>query len=645
MKLAKLAVAISLAFSSAHAQNWEFSQSIRLKQTGIDQAWARNQRGQGSVIGIIDQGFDVNHTDLKGQVLGALNFAGSGPVTAGLHGTGMASIAAGSANNQGTVGVAPAAKLLLAQVGLGGTNTAMNATAVNRALDWLSLSKAHVINISFGGEYTNAFIQSTRYDAKSKTYIGSNVASNLPAFAQAAARGSILVMAAGNQALPYSQAPAVFASHVQSNGSLSLLGRAIIVGSVDANNQISSFSNRAGHLCQTVIMGTCRDKELAMNYFVVAPGEKLYAAAPGQLVTAVSGTSGATALVSGGMALMRQAWPHLKPEQLVGLVLTTTKDLGAPGVDPIYGRGLVDFGKATAPTGQLMIPAMSQRLGTGTVSGQSVAMTGISSDLAFTLRSTSLATSQVVDQIGRNYTADLTQLSFKNNMGYDPVSPYMTMTAYQPAVMVIDTARVSVYTAQQAQAIQIGKDFGTAHLSYQFGTRQQSHGFAGNWGTGAFDLGNSSTNWHIIGTEIKVSHNTRLLASYGQGLSRINSVPSSMIQITAPVQTETWQFGLQKDHVMSSKDQLQFGLAGDIRIKSGKAMITTVQGYDYLENEHGDIIAHPQTVKELVNLRQQHQPVLWSNYRIALMPNTFLTASAVANQNSYRAGVQFTWIQ
>ncbi|NBS07547.1 MAG: hypothetical protein EBS69_09245, partial [Verrucomicrobia bacterium] len=160
MKLKILAASILLAFGSAQAQtaNAEATELGLLQQTGVTEAWARGITGRGSIIGIIDNGFDLTHTDIKGKVIRAQNMSG-GAVTWGTHGTQMASIAAGSRNNSATVGVAPDARLLLAQAGTGGTNLALDQRAIKLALDWLSAQGAHVINMSFGGTYDSAFLK------------------------------------------------------------------------------------------------------------------------------------------------------------------------------------------------------------------------------------------------------------------------------------------------------------------------------------------------------------------------------------------------------------------------------------------------------------------------------------------------------
>jgi subtilisin family serine protease len=55
-----------------------------------------------------------------------------------------------------------------------------------------------------------------------------------------------------------------------------------------------------------------------------------------------AGTSGATPIVSGVAALIRSKWPEMTASQVINRIVTTAKDAGAPGKDPIYGFGVLN---------------------------------------------------------------------------------------------------------------------------------------------------------------------------------------------------------------------------------------------------------------------------------------------------------------
>ncbi|WP_448654220.1 autotransporter domain-containing protein [Pseudomonas fluorescens] len=68
-----------------------------------------------------------------------------------------------------------------------------------------------------------------------------------------------------------------------------------------------------------------------------------------------SGTSMAAPHVTGGLALLMERFPYLDNPQIRDVLLTTATDLGAPGVDDVYGWGLMNLKKAIDGPGQLRV--------------------------------------------------------------------------------------------------------------------------------------------------------------------------------------------------------------------------------------------------------------------------------------------------
>ncbi|MEK9209637.1 S8 family serine peptidase [Sphingomonas sp. 2378] len=60
----------------------------------------------------------------------------------------------------------------------------------------------------------------------------------------------------------------------------------------------------------------------------------------------VNGNSFAAPAVAGAAALLKQYWPKLGGKEISRILLDTATDLGAPGVDQVYGVGLLDIEKA-----------------------------------------------------------------------------------------------------------------------------------------------------------------------------------------------------------------------------------------------------------------------------------------------------------
>jgi hypothetical protein len=65
----------------------------------------------------------------------------------------------------------------------------------------------------------------------------------------------------------------------------------------------------------------------------------------------MTGTSFAAPLVTGTIALLQTRWPWLVnyADETVQIILQSATDLGAPGVDPVYGWGLLNTEAAMSP--------------------------------------------------------------------------------------------------------------------------------------------------------------------------------------------------------------------------------------------------------------------------------------------------------
>ncbi|AZF14897.1 hypothetical protein C4J92_1397 [Pseudomonas sp. R3-18-08] len=68
-----------------------------------------------------------------------------------------------------------------------------------------------------------------------------------------------------------------------------------------------------------------------------------------------SGTSIAAPHVTGALALLIERFPYLDNPHIRDVLLTTATDLGEPGVDDVYGWGLIDLKKAIDGPGQLRV--------------------------------------------------------------------------------------------------------------------------------------------------------------------------------------------------------------------------------------------------------------------------------------------------
>jgi subtilisin family serine protease len=75
---------------------------------------------------------------------------------------------------------------------------------------------------------------------------------------------------------------------------------------------------------------------------VAAPSEDLVGVAPGGSYRVWQGTSGATPIVAGIVALVIAAHPELDAANVINRIVSTARDVGVAGADYIYGNGLID---------------------------------------------------------------------------------------------------------------------------------------------------------------------------------------------------------------------------------------------------------------------------------------------------------------
>jgi subtilisin family serine protease len=351
----------------------------------VDALPAPNNTGAGIIVGVVDTGIDLTHSEFAGRLVAGTCFGGT-TVCAGTaaqgndnngHGTHVAGIIAAANNGVGNTGVAYGAKLMPVKVL--DANGSGSYTSVAQGISWAASHGAKVISMSLGG---------------------SAASTTLLTPLQQAAPTAVIVAAAGNSGNALSPGyPAAYATQA------GVVGSMLIVGSVNASNVISTFSQTPGNGgCVTVSAKSTCFKDV----FVVAPGERILSTYKGGQYAIMSGTSMATPYVSGVAARVLAASPFLTSKQVVSIILNSATDLGAPGVDAVYGRGLVNLTRALQPLGVTSIATAGvgtvDMIGTGEVGGSSV-----SGVLGAGLRNSFVARNAMFfDSYGRDYKTNLT---------------------------------------------------------------------------------------------------------------------------------------------------------------------------------------------------------------------------------------------
>ena len=275
--------------------------------------------------GYIDDltGFDFAHSvdaDQEGTFDGPHDRSDPGPLDDVGHGTHIAgTIAAVGNNGEGIIGVAPRARVM-ALKGFSAEGSASDSD-LWRAVLYAAENGASVVNNSWS--------------------CGTPCPRNplaIEVLDWVEAMGTVVVTSAGNASTDVVQ-------RSPENDD-----RVLTVGSIGFEDQISGFSNRGWGIDVVAPGGgpngdsgvrVSRRNILSLLSSEYDPNQEPFRVEEDYL--RLAGTSMAAPHVTGAVALLRSMRPDLSPEQVRSLIRSTGRDLGLPGPDPLYGRGLLDL--------------------------------------------------------------------------------------------------------------------------------------------------------------------------------------------------------------------------------------------------------------------------------------------------------------
>ena len=338
-----------------------------------DQTNALGITGVGQTIAVIDTGVDYMVADLGGaafpnqKVIGGTDIADkdADPMDCEGHGTSIAAVAAGP------TGVAPDAKIVAIKVfsSTNATNATCQATAafsdIIAGINYCVTNKAAfgitVINISLGGTFD---------DSLDHGYCDGDEPGSAAAIDAATAAGMVVAVASGNDALTNQLAVP------------SCVSSAVSVGAVyaDTRTRVSWSDDNGGILCTDQPAspdGIVCFSNSTSNLSLLSPGAFWSVVTKGGSRDSFSGTSPATAAVSGAVALLRQARPGLTPGAIVGLLRSTGKPITdarngvvTPRVDTLASVQLAAANFAISTAASTEIPdGTGSATATATISG------------------------------------------------------------------------------------------------------------------------------------------------------------------------------------------------------------------------------------------------------------------------------------
>ncbi|MHB0885824.1 MAG: S8 family serine peptidase [Bacillota bacterium] len=286
-----------------------------LPKINAPDAWGRVKTlAPGTVVAIVDTGIDYEHPDLASKVFrdAAGKVIGHNFVTGtddamddNGHGTHCAGIAAAATDNGvGVAGVSFNAVRLMPVKVLDSSGSGSVANVAS-GVTWASDHGAKVISLSLGSSMYSQTLQEAILHARSE--------------------GAIVVAAAGNDGRAVCNYP---------GANFQVLG----VAATGQDDMVANFSNwniGVGLGAPGVnILSTTPDRPCELNNYGYL-----------QSYDSLDGTSMATPVVSGLMALLVAAEPGITPEDAIGRLQATARNvagLAGDGWDAHYGYGRVD---------------------------------------------------------------------------------------------------------------------------------------------------------------------------------------------------------------------------------------------------------------------------------------------------------------
>lgn len=250
----------------------------------------------GIAVGVLDTGLDVNHPAFARPITNSFIPEGRTPAPT-WHGTAVYALLAGNARS-GTPGLIPNASIYHGNVFYTDATgeVATDTHTLLSALDWMDRAGVKVVNMSFAGPRDQLMEE---------------------AIAKLSAKGMMFVAAVGNEG-PTAE-PAYPAAYRQ----------VVAVTAIKADRRVYPFANRGRHI------------DLS------APGVDIWTAVPGGREGFYTGTSFAAPFATALVATLYRENPTPLKEKL--LARLDYDDLGLPGRDSTYGRGLALAPRTCAP--------------------------------------------------------------------------------------------------------------------------------------------------------------------------------------------------------------------------------------------------------------------------------------------------------
>ncbi|MCB0641793.1 MAG: S8 family serine peptidase [Phaeodactylibacter sp.] len=353
-----------------HLKSWDGIELIKDADARVAEAWDTTRGSSDVIVAVIDDGFDIDHPDLKDKIVFPRDFVDgdSFPFPSNdqgdYHGTPCAGVAVGAENGVGIVGVAPGCSFMPVRFSL-----AADDNLLWEIFDFVG-QKADVLSCSWGPVPVYAPLSS----------LLSEKFTQIATTGGPKGKGAVICFAAGNFNAPINDPNNTAFEWRHPNYGILTSRRAILNGNVahpevigvsasSSQNRKSAYSNWGKEI------SVCAPSD---NWHPIDPQQRMPGrgiwttdnedvglgfTANSRYTGSFGGTSSATPLVAGVAALVRSANPELTAREIKAIIeetadkiedlqpdviLGNTKGTYANGHSEWFGYGKVNAAKAVA---------------------------------------------------------------------------------------------------------------------------------------------------------------------------------------------------------------------------------------------------------------------------------------------------------
>lgn len=287
--------------------SWGIDPNYKKSSINLFESWKQFKKQKDVVVAVVDTGIQFNHPFLKDNIftdsknISATNYGvdfsekaqTTTPIDTHGHGTHVAGI---------VKSIFPEVKLMALKYYNAQASGQANLNSTIKALKYAVDQNVDIINYSGGGPEPSAAEEAVLKEAERK--------------------GILIIAAAGNEKSNIDQKKNAY--YPASYG----LSNIITVGAHDEFNKIIASSNWG-----------------SKSVDIAAPGFRIKSAIPGSGAGVMTGTSQATAFVSGVAALIKANYPKLNYQQVRNIIISSSRKISTLK-DKVLGGGKLDAARA-----------------------------------------------------------------------------------------------------------------------------------------------------------------------------------------------------------------------------------------------------------------------------------------------------------